>query len=421
MDITEADLRALGYERGGTVRPDPRPLRCKNPGAAREQWEGLFRVDITRDLSGFALYVIVADGEFKKAGHTGKGGTRFKIRMESSFNCVRPVIAAGPPYQGDFPWKHRVPLALLAGQEVELWVKEATADATEAAELNRRYRGEWTREGWTDGGRKRLVAAPTASAPQAARPQGALGDPPPQIPPVASVHSVQNPWQSLPAGSYVAPGDAPHVQRVNQVSSPEFVLHTELPPVPFIGDPRTADLIVLAKNPGYAGTEAAELDQFPTLTRLSLDALTFASTPPFFYLSASLRGTAGHTWWSARLRDLFAACKARGVEQDAVIARIACVEWFPYHSKRFRPLNAILPSQHYAFGLVRQAVERGATFVFLFGDGNEKLWRTHVPTLPADCIRLNSSQQTTLSGNNMKPHDFERIVAAVTSRRRGAG
>ena len=416
MTITEAELRAMGYRRGGTVRPDPRPLRCLNPGDSRERWEGLFRVDITRDIPGFALYVIVAAGQFMKAGHTGKGGTRFKIRMESSFNCVRPVIAAGPPYRGDFPWKHRVPLALLAGQEVELWVKEATADGTEASELNHRYRGEWTREGWADGGRKRLASAPTAAPPQAAGSQGAFAEPPPQIRSVASVHVGENPWQSLPAGSFVAPADLPHVRDANQVNSPEYVLHIELPPVPFIGDPRTADLIVLAKNPGYAGTEAAELDQFPTLTRLNLDALTFASRPPFFYMASSLKGSAGHTWWSGKLRDLFAACKARGVGEDAALARIACVEWFPYHSKRFRPLKTILPTQHYSFGLVRQAVERGATFVFLFGDGNERLWRDHVPTLPQECIRLNSSQQTTLSRNNMAPGDFERIVAAVTVR-----
>lgn len=405
----------MGYQRGGTVRPDPRPLRCVNPGAQREKWEGLFWVDIARDIPGFALYVMVVDGQFKKAGHTGKGnaGTRFKIRMESSFSCLRPVIAAGPPYQGDFPWKHRVPLTVLAGKEVELWVKAATADATEASELNRRYRGEWTREGWTNGGRTSLDHGPMPQVPKAVPPRSAFADPPA---PTRSAEqlTLENPWRSLAPGSYVAVADLPHMHDANPGGSPEFALHTEVPPVPFIGDPRTADLIVLAKNPGYAGTEADELTRFPTLSRLNLDALTFSSTPPFFYLAPSLRGAAGYTWWSSKLRGLFAACETRGVTQDQAIARIACVEWFPYHSKRFRPLKAVLPSQRYSFELVRQAADRGATFVFLFGDGNENLWRTHVPSLPADCIRLNSVQQTTLSRNNMAPADFERIVAAVT-------
>ena len=76
--------------------------------------------------------------------------TSFVERMDGEFGCLRPVIAAGPPYIGD-PWKRFVPFTLLKpGAIVELWAKSYT-DPQEMGEdetqLNDFYRGLWTREG----------------------------------------------------------------------------------------------------------------------------------------------------------------------------------------------------------------------------------------------------------------------------------
>lgn len=56
----------------------------------------------------------------------------------------------GQPYEQDFPWKHRVPLALIAGGTVVLWAKAhptRLAMLDEEDSLNIRYRGEWAKEG----------------------------------------------------------------------------------------------------------------------------------------------------------------------------------------------------------------------------------------------------------------------------------
>jgi hypothetical protein len=158
MDISNDELRAMGFKRGGTVRPDPAPLRCVNPGSRRQLWKGLYRVENTWDVEGYVVFIMVVDQEFKKAGYSGTGASGFKIRMESCFNCLRPVIAGGPPYRGD-PFTQYAPAALLAHREVELWAKPHETEQSmleEVRQLNRRYRGEWTREGWARDGRGRL-------------------------------------------------------------------------------------------------------------------------------------------------------------------------------------------------------------------------------------------------------------------------
>jgi hypothetical protein len=149
MNISSDELKANGFQRGGTVCPDPTPLRCLNPGSQREKWEGLFRVENMWDVQGYVVYIMVVNHEFKKAGHTGKGGARFKTRMEGSFNCLRPVIAGGPPYLGD-PFKQHAPATILAQQDVELWAKPFPSLAlmmAKESELNDKYEGELTKEG----------------------------------------------------------------------------------------------------------------------------------------------------------------------------------------------------------------------------------------------------------------------------------
>jgi len=131
----------------GTVSSDPTPLHFK--GA---RGYGLFRVEITHPIAGWVAYVHLVNGEVKKAGMTGT----FDNRMGGSYNCIRKVIAKGPPYLGD-PWKRNGPTTILAGKTVELWAKaEASHQAAKDTEdiLNEFYRGEWSKEGWKSGTRR---------------------------------------------------------------------------------------------------------------------------------------------------------------------------------------------------------------------------------------------------------------------------
>src|SRR5436305_345217 len=65
---------------------------------------------------------------------------------------------------------------------------------------------------------------------------------------------------------------------------------------------------------------------------------------------------------------------------------VACVEWFPYHSERFRRLRLLLPSQAYGFSLVARAVDRGAVIVLM---RSRALWLNSVAGLAsADVLEL---------------------------------
>lgn len=136
-----------GRTLGGVVSSDPTPLHFRGANGY-----GLFRVDVTRTIEGSVSYLHVVNREVKKAGITG----HFDQRMGGSYNCLRKVIAAGPPYLGD-PWKRHAPTTILAGHRVELWAREEPSrPAAKYAEdlLNEFYRGEWSKEGWKRGARR---------------------------------------------------------------------------------------------------------------------------------------------------------------------------------------------------------------------------------------------------------------------------
>ena len=104
-----------------------------------------FEID-AHEVPGLVIYIMRVKGEYMKGGQASS----FVERMDGEFGCLRPVIAAGPPYIGD-PWKRYVPFTLLeTGAIVELWAKSYT-DPQEMGEdetqLNDFYRGRWTREG----------------------------------------------------------------------------------------------------------------------------------------------------------------------------------------------------------------------------------------------------------------------------------
>jgi hypothetical protein len=169
MQILESELESRGYRQCGVVRPDPTPLHFVG-----RRGQGLFAVEISLPVEGWVTYIHVLENEFKKAGKT-ENDESFAGRMRGSYNALRTTIhlmnrglllhvnetlyhidsSTGrptQPYEHDFPWKHRVPLALLAGRTVVLWAKQhqsRQAMLDEEDDVNIRYRGEWAKEGWS--------------------------------------------------------------------------------------------------------------------------------------------------------------------------------------------------------------------------------------------------------------------------------
>lgn len=90
--------------------------------------------------------------------------------------------------------------------------------------------------------------------------------------------------------------------------------------------------------------------------------------------------------------------------------KIFCIEFFPYHSRSYKPLRSILPSQHYSFHLVKEAISRGALIIMLRG---RRGWLMQVPELAGyPFYILRSAQSGFISPRNL-PVGFDDIEKAL--------
>jgi hypothetical protein len=218
------------------------------------------------------------------------------------------------------------------------------------------------------------------------------------------VSTIENPWSDVSASP-------PYVAQVDQRALDDEVvrrldLKLESLPVPWIGDPRDAKVVMLGLNPGWvADTPMLERGEYERQNRLGL---TFQSDVPFWNLDERLAGTPGHGWWSRRLRLVI-----ENVGLHAVQSEIACVQWFPYHSPRFRRLPFGLASQAYGFDLVRRAVARRAVIVLM---RSRAYWEGSVPELVGvDVLEMKVPRSPYVTPRNLGVTGFELVCAALSS------
>ena len=227
---------------------------------------------------------------------------------------------------------------------------------------------------------------------------------------------MENPWNLVKTQFlHVHPADDDYVKQHNERvkrAKPDQLIQRSLPPLPFLGNPLTARVILLGKNSTFSEVDEQEAEQLPALKSENEKALTFESKYPFFYLDPDFKGTTGYLWWWDTLEELLGACEHQGVNHETVLSRLACVQWHPYRSKKPFDPNPAFPTQAYNYYLVGEAVAAGRTIVIQYGDANERNWRNKV-VLPDDRIRLSSPQTRHISPTNMRPGDFDRLVQTL--------
>jgi hypothetical protein len=220
-----------------------------------------------------------------------------------------------------------------------------------------------------------------------------------------NIGAERNPWVDLPhERPYVLPAD---IAAFPELCGPQSGLRCNLLPVPLMGDPRMAAIVILSINP-KAGEEMLGQDTaFDRELRLSL---TFQNQVSFYPLDRRFMSHSGQTYWAPRLRDLLAV-----FQTEVLASAIACVEWFPYQSQRFRqlPRGVRLDSQRYGFWLVRQAIHNKALFV---GPPSLRRWEEDVSTLgQAEVVRFRSPRCTYLSRRNLGPENFDRVCQRIAA------
>ena len=87
------------------------------------------------------------------------------------------------------------------------------------------------------------------------------------------------------------------------------------------------------------------------------------------------------------------------MEPRRLADRILCVEFFPYHSRKFAHNRLSVPSQKYSIDLARSAIARNAFIVLMRG---RRCWMDELPELGEHkfLFELRSCQNVAISPNN---------------------
>ena len=212
-----------------------------------------------------------------------------------------------------------------------------------------------------------------------------------------------NPWLALPeAPDYVLADDLAILRRFPKAM--DKLVFAGMPG-PFVGNPLTARVLLLALHPGFVdGDVEAARDQ--AIQGPWRDALQLREDTLFHPIAPAQEAVGGSPWWPKKLRRLM---ETVGVE--AVMAGVAAAEWFPYVSRKLVEIPELLPSQAFSFQVVRKALQHGALPIIMVGNAQ---WLESVPELARHhVIIIRNWQNPTITPGNMESGEWERVVTAL--------
>ncbi len=174
----------------------------------------------------------------------------------------------------------------------------------------------------------------------------------------------------------------------NEVYEKPLCLQTYLPPLPYVGNPQTAEVILLCKNGGLVGEgNDPEYKNEPSFIRQSLKSLKFESDYPIHYLDPCFKAYPGHAWWSNAVEYVVTrVLENYGSNNEDLkrrtIGKIAGIQWLPYHSKSLSINKKILDVPLHSLSYTRWMLENALNglkqpeLVLIYGNGNKDLWNS---------------------------------------------
>lgn len=188
----------------------------------------------------------------------------------------------------------------------------------------------------------------------------------------------------------------------------DYEIHLDQVPSPYVGN-RNAPVVLLNINPGYAPeyAEAKVIRMFQQAARNNL--LHLPVEYPFYPLDSSLASSAsGYCWWIKILGPLMERAR---MPLHEFSVKIFCIEYFPYHSRRYGWTGKRLPSQDYSFTLLRRLLKRKAVIVIMRG---AKYWETAVPELKSYELvyKVKNWRRPFISEGNLGRRNFQKVIAA---------
>ena len=171
----------------------------------------------------------------------------------------------------------------------------------------------------------------------------------------------ENPWKDLEPskGLYISSKDEASIEKLQTRlgGKKEYELHLDLLPEPFIGNP-SAPIYLLNLNPGYNKKNEAEMPIIRDYI-IKNNKHDKSMEYPFYYLitekfDPKVAAIKGSEWWQSKLSQL----KKEVGDQQKLSKNIFCIEYFPYHSMKYKDCKEIgkLPSQKYVRYLIEKAI-----------------------------------------------------------------
>ncbi|HXA02627.1 MAG TPA: hypothetical protein VNW99_11605 [Cytophagaceae bacterium] len=214
---------------------------------------------------------------------------------------------------------------------------------------------------------------------------------------------MQNPWTNIFDGDigrldrYSLKEERPVIDEFNKSISDEFKIYDTVFPSAY-SNIKTSDILLLLTNPGYDQKEK-DNGVYDDTERISqyLRNLIEDTVPTSEKLLSP--------YWEKKLNKL-----TKIYPLEIVKSHISIVQFFPYHSIKFReipkklikkyfPNSNYLPSQEYTFHLLREALIRKPVIIIT---RSKKQWLEALPELNTYeyCFETNNYRNPILSENN---------------------
>jgi hypothetical protein len=169
---------------------------------------------------------------------------------------------------------------------------------------------------------------------------------------------MKNPWLSLrgTGNPYIFDKDLAKIDTYNRfVLDPRARVIRDVIPEPFIGNPNSAQVVFLGLNPGYSISDPVWHAKEPFKKALFLNLGHELQDYPFYPLNPAFAESGAGSWWGKRTSQLREASE---LDDKTFAERFMVIEWFPYHSVRFKVPKEKFESQEYAFQLAKDMLAR---------------------------------------------------------------
>ena len=196
-----------------------------------------------------------------------------------------------------------------------------------------------------------------------------------------------------------------------------YKIHTHIHPSHYTGNILKAKIILLATNPGYNKNEESSLYKNPVFHKEVFDNLTFLNKS---MLSSDVHRRNQSSYWYNKLKRLI-----NETSFDIISENIAKIQFFPYHSVKYRSISKkhfinhrspYLDSQLFGFEIIKDAIKKGKLIIVL---RSKKEWFKAIKDLEqyekkGMVLEIKNKRQPYLTPNNFEnSSDYQKIKESL--------